>query len=100
MLISYRRHGAVCFAQFLAISFDASGATTGALAVPFILALSVGTKLKDSRASENSFGLLALASERDYRGYGSGHYSQTGFTAAIDANYRLAYWPRKITPGI
>ena len=51
--------------EFLAISFDASGATTGALAVPFILALSVGiSKLKkDSRASEkDSFGLLALAS--------------------------------------
>lgn len=51
--------------EFLAISFDASGATTGALTVPFILALSVGvSKLKkDSKASENdSFGLVALAS--------------------------------------
>ena len=51
--------------EFLAISFDASGATTGALTVPFILALSVGlSKLKkDSKASEkDSFGLVALAS--------------------------------------
>ncbi|NLW52417.1 MAG: DUF1538 domain-containing protein [Tissierellia bacterium] len=51
--------------EFLAISFDASGATTGILAVPFILALSTGiSKLKkDSKASENdSFGLVAMAS--------------------------------------
>lgn len=51
--------------EFLAISFDASGATTGVLAVPFILALSTGiSKLKkDSVASEeDSFGLVALAS--------------------------------------
>ena len=56
-----------CFVtpDFLAISFDASGATTGALAVPFILALSTGiSKLKrDSKSSEkDSFGLVAIAS--------------------------------------
>jgi hypothetical protein len=51
--------------EFLAISFDASGATTGILAVPFVLSLSAGiSKLKkDSRASEkDSFGLVAIAS--------------------------------------
>jgi len=51
--------------EFLAISFDASGATTGILAVPFILSLAVGISVlkKDSRASEeDSFGLVALAS--------------------------------------
>ena len=51
--------------EFLAISFDASGATTGALTVPFILALAIGvSKLKkDSKASEkDSFGLVAIAS--------------------------------------
>jgi len=51
--------------EFLAIAFDTSGATTGILAVPFILALSVGiSKLKkDSKASEkDSFGLIAIAS--------------------------------------
>ncbi len=51
--------------EFLAISFDASGATTGALTVPFILALALGvSKLKrDSKASEkDSFGLVAIAS--------------------------------------
>lgn len=51
--------------EFLAISFDASGSTTGALTVPFILALAMGvSKLKkDSKASEkDSFGLVAIAS--------------------------------------
>lgn len=51
--------------EFLAISFDASGATTGALTVPFILALATGvSKLKkDSESSESdSFGLVAVAS--------------------------------------
>ncbi|HKM00099.1 MAG TPA: DUF1538 family protein, partial [Mobilitalea sp.] len=51
--------------EFLAISFDASGATTGALTVPFILALATGVSRlkKDSKASEkDSFGLVAIAS--------------------------------------
>lgn len=51
--------------EFLAISFDASGATTGILAVPFILSLSLGiSKMKkDSKASEkDSFGMVAIAS--------------------------------------
>ncbi|WP_079529269.1 DUF1538 domain-containing protein [Halobacillus hunanensis] len=51
--------------EFLAISFDASGATTGALTVPFVLALALGisTLKKDSKASEkDSFGLVAIAS--------------------------------------
>jgi len=51
--------------EFLTIAFDASGATTGILAVPFILALALGvsTMKKDSKASEmDSFGLVAIAS--------------------------------------
>ncbi|MBU5455089.1 DUF1538 domain-containing protein [Caproiciproducens sp. MSJ-32] len=51
--------------EFLAISFDASGATTGALTVPFMLALSLGVShlKKDSKSSEkDSFGLVAIAS--------------------------------------
>lgn len=50
---------------FLAISFDSSGATTGALTVPFILAIAIGVShlKKDSKASEkDSFGLVAIAS--------------------------------------
>lgn len=51
--------------EFLAISFDASGATTGAMTVPFILALSISfaSSKKDGKASEkDSFGLVAIAS--------------------------------------
>lgn len=51
--------------EFLAISFDASGATTGALTVPFILALALGVSSlkKDGKASEkDSFGLVAISS--------------------------------------
>ncbi|MCL2030496.1 MAG: DUF1538 domain-containing protein [Oscillospiraceae bacterium] len=51
--------------EFLALAFDASGATTGIMAVPFILALGVGvsSRKKDSIGSEeDSFGLVAMAS--------------------------------------
>jgi len=50
---------------FLAIAFDSSGATTGALTVPFMLALAFGVSSmkKDSKGSESdSFGLVGLAS--------------------------------------
>ncbi|NLC41303.1 MAG: DUF1538 domain-containing protein [Erysipelothrix sp.] len=50
--------------EFLAISFDASGATTGALTTPFILALSMGlSKMIGGKSSEeNSFGLVGVMS--------------------------------------
>lgn len=51
--------------EFLAISFDASGATTGAMAVPFILALAVGVasqNKKTLKSAEDSFGLVGLVS--------------------------------------
>jgi nitrogen regulatory protein PII len=50
--------------EFLAISFDASGATTGALTTPFVLALSLGlSKMKGGKHSEeNSFGLVGIMS--------------------------------------
>jgi len=51
--------------EFLAIAFDASGATTGALTVPFILAIAIGISdlKKDIKASEkDSFGLVAITS--------------------------------------
>ncbi|KPU42329.1 hypothetical protein OXPF_41140 [Oxobacter pfennigii] len=49
---------------FLAISFDAAGATTGAMTVPFILALGLGvSSIKAGKGSEeDSFGLVAIAS--------------------------------------
>lgn len=51
--------------EYLAISFDASGATTGAMTVPFILAIAFGIaqRRKDGKASEkDSFGLVGIAS--------------------------------------
>ena len=50
--------------SFLAMSVDASGATTGAMTTPFILALGYGvSKLKGGKSSdEDSFGLVGLAS--------------------------------------
>lgn len=51
--------------EFLAISFDSSGATTGALTVPFMLSLSSGisSMKKNGKASEkDSFGLVAISS--------------------------------------
>lgn len=53
------------FFEFHAIAFDASGSTTGAMTVPFILALAVGVaslKRDSESAEEDSFGLLGLAS--------------------------------------
>lgn len=50
--------------EFLAISFDASGATTGALTTPFVLALCAGlAKAKGGKTSEeDSFGLVGIMS--------------------------------------
>ena len=44
------------------ISFDASGATTGPLAVPFLLALGLGVSASTSHGKDSSFGLTGIAS--------------------------------------
>lgn len=51
--------------EFLAIAFDASGATTGAMTVPFLLAISYGVSSlkKDVKASEkDSLGMIGIVS--------------------------------------
>lgn len=50
--------------EFLGIAFDASGATTGAMAVPFMLALGLGvaTVKGGSHSEEESFGMVGIAS--------------------------------------
>ncbi len=51
--------------EMLAIAFDASAVTTGILAVPFLLSVSLGitARQKDAKASnQQSFGLIAIAS--------------------------------------
>ena len=50
--------------QFVALSFDGSGATTGDISVPFILALGLGISgtLSKSKTNEDTFGIIGLAS--------------------------------------
>lgn len=50
--------------QFIPISFDAGGVTTGPMAVPFILAFGVGiaSVLRSDDQAAEGFGLVALAS--------------------------------------
>ena len=50
--------------DFLAVAFDSGGVTTGPLPVPFIMAMGVGVSSirSDSRAGDDSFGLIALCS--------------------------------------
>lgn len=50
--------------DFLAVAFDAGGATTGPMAVPFIIALGVGVAgVRSDRAAErDSFGFTGIAS--------------------------------------
>ncbi len=54
-------HGA---GNFLALSYDSGGVTTGPITVPFIMALGLGiaTTIGGRGAKENSFGLVALCS--------------------------------------
>lgn len=53
-----------CFASpaFLGIAFDAGGATTGPMTVPFILALGIGVASVRTRGQNDSFGLIGIAS--------------------------------------
>lgn len=50
-------------ADFLGIAFDAGGATTGPMSVPFIMALGIGvTAVRANAAKDDSFGLIGIAS--------------------------------------
>lgn len=50
--------------KFIALAFDGSGATTGDISVPFILALGLGVSVSMSKRKSNddSFGIIGLAS--------------------------------------
>lgn len=50
--------------DFLAISFDSGGVTTGPMTVPFIMAFGIGIAAirSDKHAADDSFGLVALCS--------------------------------------
>lgn len=53
---------AICGQKMASISFDASGSTTGPLAVPFLLALGLGVSSASKDGQNNSFGLTGIAS--------------------------------------
>ena len=64
LLLSYLGLGALAFAarrEFVGIAFDAGGATTGPMTVPFIMALGLGVSAVRSDG-EGSFGLTGVAS--------------------------------------
>lgn len=50
--------------EFVALAFDGSGATTGDVSVPFILALGVGvsTTMSRRKTNDDTFGIIGLAS--------------------------------------
>ena len=50
--------------EFIALAFDGSGATTGDISVPFILALGIGVSVTMSKhkANDDTFGIVGLAS--------------------------------------
>ena len=50
--------------DYISVAFDAGGVTTGPMTAPFIIALGVGVASirSDSKAEEDSFGLVALCS--------------------------------------
>ena len=50
--------------EFIALAFDGSGATTGDISVPFMLALGMGVNITMSRykTNDNTFGIIGLAS--------------------------------------
>lgn len=47
---------------FLGVAFDAGGATTGPMTVPFIMALGIGIASVRARGQNDSFGLIGIAS--------------------------------------
>lgn len=50
--------------EFIALSFDGSGATTGDVSVPFILALGIGVSatMSKNKTNDDIFGIIGLAS--------------------------------------
>jgi len=49
--------------QFIALAFDGSGATTGDISVPFILALGLGVSaIRRQGGNDDSFGIIGIAS--------------------------------------
>lgn len=87
--------------DFLAVSFDSGGVTTGPMTVPFIMALGVGVASirSDSNAEGDSFGLVSLCSVGPILsvmilglvfGAGGSVYESEAFVIAEDSRSMLA----------
>ena len=77
-----------------AIAFDASGATTGAMTTPFIIALGLGVaSLKGERTEDDSFGLVGLASTGPIlAGLLMSLFSKGGYVLIEEAAHRSALY--------
>ena len=88
--------------DFLALSFDSGGVTTGPITAPFIIAMGVGVAgvLGGREAGENSFGLLALCSVGPiltvmilgFASHGSVDYAIDPTTYAVADNVVIAFF--------
>ncbi len=78
--------------DFLALSFDSGGVTTGPITVPFIMALGVGiaATLGGKNVSENSFGLIAMCSIGPILAVTMLGVSATGEIPAPELHYDIA----------
>ncbi len=87
--------------EFLTVSFDSGGVTTGPMTVPFIMALGVGVASirSDHKAEGDSFGLVALCSIGPILsvmilglifGAGEAAYESTIYTIAEDSRSMFA----------
>lgn len=78
-------------ADFVALSFDSGGVTTGPLTVPFIMAVGVGISqtLGGKNASENSFGLIALCSVGPILAVTILGVASSGGSVAFEPDYAL-----------
>lgn len=87
-------------AEFLPLSFDSGGVTTGPITVPFIMSLGVGisTTIGGRNARENSFGLVALCSIGPMLAvvilalFSKGSMSYTLPDFSIEANLGIGMW--------
>jgi hypothetical protein len=72
-------------AGFIGVAFDAGGATTGPITVPFIMALGIGVAAAGKKENDSSFGLVGLASIGPIAAVAvMGMMSSSGFSDATD----------------
>ena len=88
---------AIAGQSMASIAFDASGATTGPLAVPFLLALGLGVSSATKEGGDSSFGLTGVASIGPILAVAvmailSGSSSAEVATEASSSSEALSFW--------